>query len=125
MASIKPMAVVGDCENEVSYSYRHDGVCLMKEVKALITAALLVSAAVILVIATVHGADAGPDTGVIEHRRELLRQVRALSGSPSPLATDCTLYASASGNDSSSGTSSLAPRTFQSAANAAQPGEES
>jgi hypothetical protein len=38
------------------------------------------------------------------------------------LATDCTLYASASGNDNNSGTSSTAPKTFLGAANAAQPG---
>jgi hypothetical protein len=40
----------------------------------------------------------------------------------SGLAADCTLYASASGNDSNSGTSPAAPKTFQGAANAAQPG---
>jgi len=38
------------------------------------------------------------------------------------LATDCTLYASASGNDNNAGTSPSAPKTFLGAANAAQPG---
>src|SRR5262249_12005042 len=47
----------------------------------------------------------------------------APSPSPAPVAANCTLYASASGNDGSSGTSVLAPKTFQGAANAAQPGD--
>ena len=38
------------------------------------------------------------------------------------LATDCTLFASPSGNDSNSGTSASSPKTFQGAANATQPG---
>src|SRR4029077_5241334 len=37
-------------------------------------------------------------------------------------ATDCTLYASASGNDNNTGTSSNAAKTFLGAAAAAQPG---
>ena len=36
--------------------------------------------------------------------------------------SSCTLYASASGNDSNSGTSASSPKTFQGAANATQPG---
>src|SRR5262245_26097903 len=75
----------------------------MKEVKALITAALLLSAAVIFVTVPVPGApaqirpstgvpapiDAGPDTAVVEHRQELLRQVRAFranGGTGAPLS---------------------------------------
>jgi hypothetical protein len=38
------------------------------------------------------------------------------------VANNCTLYASASGNDGNSGTSPSAPKTFRGAANAAQPG---
>jgi hypothetical protein len=38
------------------------------------------------------------------------------------LATGCTLYASASGSDSNSGTSPTSPKTLQGAANAAMPG---
>lgn len=37
-------------------------------------------------------------------------------------ATDCTLFASPSGNDSNSGTSASSPKTFQGAANATSPG---
>src|SRR5690242_17004739 len=37
-------------------------------------------------------------------------------------ATDCTLFASPSGNDGNSGTSSSAPKTFNGAASASQPG---
>src|SRR5437879_2734314 len=40
----------------------------------------------------------------------------------STTATDCTLYASASGSDSNSGTSSSSPKTFQGAANSTQSG---
>ena len=40
----------------------------------------------------------------------------------SGLATNCTLFASTSGNDSNSGSSPSAPKSFQGAANAAQPG---
>src|SRR5256884_8600675 len=36
--------------------------------------------------------------------------------------SDCTLFASPSGNDSNSGTSASSPKTFQGAANATQPG---
>ncbi|PYX86541.1 MAG: hypothetical protein DMG70_00465 [Acidobacteria bacterium] len=38
------------------------------------------------------------------------------------LAADCTLFASPSGNDSNSGSSASAPKTFSGAANATQPG---
>jgi hypothetical protein len=41
---------------------------------------------------------------------------------PSPVAGTCTLYASASGNDSNSGTSPIAPITFLGAASKTQPG---
>ena len=41
---------------------------------------------------------------------------------PTGTATDCTLFASPSGNDSNSGTSSSVPKTFSGAANATQPG---
>src|SRR5690349_2714910 len=37
-------------------------------------------------------------------------------------ASDCTLFASASGNDGNSGTSASAPKTFTGAASASQPG---
>jgi hypothetical protein len=40
----------------------------------------------------------------------------------SGLATDCTLFASASGNNNNSGTSPAAPKTFDGAAQVAQPG---
>jgi hypothetical protein len=39
-----------------------------------------------------------------------------------PSSIDCTLYASASGNDHNSGLSATAPRTFQGAASVTQPG---
>jgi hypothetical protein len=38
------------------------------------------------------------------------------------LASDCTLFASPSGNDSNAGTSASSPKTFQGDANATQPG---
>ena len=38
------------------------------------------------------------------------------------LATDCTIFASSSGNDANSGTSATAPKTFSGAAAATQPG---
>jgi hypothetical protein len=38
------------------------------------------------------------------------------------LASDCTLFASPSGNDSNSGSSASSPKSFQGAANATQPG---
>jgi Malectin domain/Right handed beta helix region len=44
------------------------------------------------------------------------------SGSGGSSASDCTLFASPSGNDSNSGTSASSPKTFQGAANATQPG---
>jgi len=45
-----------------------------------------------------------------------------VSVSNGSLASDCTLFASPSGNDSHSGTSASSPKTFQGAANATQPG---
>jgi hypothetical protein len=46
----------------------------------------------------------------------------AITVSNGSLAADCTLFASASGNDSNSGSSTTAPKTFWGAADAAQPG---
>lgn len=48
--------------------------------------------------------------------------LRVSGGIHAVLATDCTLYAAANGNDSNSGTSSSSPKTFQGAANATVPG---
>ena len=48
--------------------------------------------------------------------------VATLSVSGGSTATDCTLFASPSGNDSNSGTSASAPKTFNGAASATQPG---
>src|SRR6202043_725660 len=41
---------------------------------------------------------------------------------PAGTATDCTLFASASGNDNNSGTSTSAPKTLSGAAALTQPG---
>lgn len=48
--------------------------------------------------------------------------LRVSTGIHAMLATDCTLYAAANGNDSNSGTSPLSPLTLQGAANATSPG---
>lgn len=48
--------------------------------------------------------------------------LRVNPGIHAVLATDCTLFAAANGNDSNSGSSPSAPKTFQGAANAAVPG---
>jgi Bacterial Ig domain/Putative Ig domain/Immunoglobulin domain/Immunoglobulin I-set domain len=46
----------------------------------------------------------------------------AITVSNGSLASDCTLFASPSGNDSNSGSSPSSPKSFQGAANATQPG---
>jgi Bacterial Ig domain/Putative Ig domain/Immunoglobulin domain/Right handed beta helix region/Immunoglobulin I-set domain len=51
-----------------------------------------------------------------------ISSVLNISVSNGPSASDCTLFASPSGNDSNSGTSASSPKTFQGAANATQPG---
>jgi len=52
----------------------------------------------------------------------LLAAFRAGAGIHASLATNCTLYAAANGNDSNSGTSPSSPKTLQGAANATSPG---
>jgi len=51
-----------------------------------------------------------------------ISSVLNISVSNGSSASDCTLFASPSGNDSNSGTSASSPKTFQGAANATQPG---
>lgn len=70
---------------------------------------------------------AGLFTFIVEVRDSAARTASAtLSLNIAPvsggLATDCTLYASASGSNNNAGISSSAPKTFDGAANAAQPG---